>query len=134
MKTGDVADGKIIQHAGRRHDKEIDAHRIPVELPQTGYHRLDPVAGDIVGQAIAQLEIQRLGQAPLHRKLCRLRSAMPAPTADGIAGRNHGRPRQIELPIDETLGAIISIALRPDRLIVDLDQTPAHHRLQLRRR
>ena len=134
VKAGDVAGRKGPEHVGRRHDEEIDPHRIPVKLSQTGNHGLDPVAGNVVDQTIAEFQIQRLGQTLLHRKFGRLRGAVPASAADSIAGRKPGRPRQIELAIDQTLGAIVGIAFRTHRLAIDQDQTTPHHRLQFRHR
>jgi hypothetical protein len=95
---------------------------------------LDPVAGDVVGQAIAQLEVQGFGQPLLHRKFRGLRRAVPAPAADGVAGRNRCRPGEVEFAIDQALGAIVGVTLRTHRLCIDLHQAAAHHRLQFRRR
>ena len=77
------------------------------------------------------MEIQRLGNALLHRGLGLL-SSEPLSGNDAIFRRLRGRVRQVEFAFDQVAGARFGIGLAVDHLTIHPRQAPAHHRVELR--
>ena len=118
----------IGQIRDRVHHEEIRAHRSPVHLAQAGDLRLVLDAADVEAQRVAELQSQRLRNAFLDAQSALL-LGLPRTADDHVVLGRLGGVGEIELAIDQPLGAVFGVVIRADFLAVHGHQTAANHRI-----
>ena len=127
-ERADETDRQVVgQPRHREHDEEVDAHRAPVDLAHAGDAPFGDAARDVEAQAVADVQLQRLHQALFDAQRVGLVGA-PLAIDHRVVHRQLGLVAQVELALDQPLGALVGEVVLADRLAVDRHQAAADHR------
>ena len=88
---------------------------------------LDRRAAEVEAERVAELQAERLGQAFLDAQAALL-VAGPASGGDLVVRRQRRAVAEVELAVDQALGARVGVVVGGDVLAVDRDQPAADHR------
>jgi hypothetical protein len=122
-----VGDRHVGQLADREHDEEVGAHRAPVDLAQRRDLGLGLQAADVEAQRVAQLQAQRLRDALLDAGAAGSSGVQRPPPL--VVRRLGGAVGQVELAVDQALGAVLGVVVGTDLAPVHRHQPAADHRV-----
>ena len=63
VHAGDVRAGGVVERAGREHHEEVRPERVPLHLAEARDLRVDDLAGDVVGELVADLRARATAPA-----------------------------------------------------------------------